>query len=41
MYILIISILLSLNLIGSAQDFMDLTPEQQQEYIVITEEVHL
>lgn len=39
MYSLIISILLSLNLINSPQEFFDLTPEQQQEYQVITEDL--
>ena len=38
MYTLIISILLSLNLISDPQDYYDLSPSQQQELTIVIED---
>lgn len=41
MYTLLISILLSLSIIGSEQEFYDLSPEQQTEYGIVTEDSYI
>lgn len=41
MYTLLISILLSLNIIGSEQEFYDFSPNQQEEFLVVIEDIQL
>jgi len=41
MFSVIVSLLLSLNLISSEQEFFDLPLEQQQEYSIVIEDMEL